>query len=52
MLVGAVIGDEVEEELQAASVDGGDQTLEVVERAEERVDAGVIGDVVAEVGHG
>ena len=29
----------------------GDEPIEVVERAEERIDVGVIGDVVTEVGH-
>ncbi len=52
VLVGAVVGDEVEDQLQAAGVRGGDQAVEVGERAEEGIDAGVVGDVVAEVGHG
>ena len=52
MLVGAVVGDEVEDEFEASGVDGGEQAVEFGERAEERIDAGVVGDIVAKVGHG
>ncbi len=51
MLVGGVVGDEVENKAQAASVDSGDEAVEVGEGAEEGIDVAVIGDVVAEVGH-
>ena len=51
VLVGGVVGDEVEEHLQAAAVGFVDEAVEVGEGAEERVDVGVVGDVVAEVGH-
>ena len=51
VLVGAVVRDPVEDELDAARVALGDQLVEVVERAEDRVDVAVVGDVVAEVGH-
>ena len=49
--VGRVVRDEVEEHAQPELVGAGDQRVGVGERAEERVDVGVVGDVVAEVGH-
>ena len=51
VLVGGVVRDEVEDHPQAARVRGRDQRVEVGERAEQRVDVAVVGDVVAEVGH-
>jgi hypothetical protein len=51
VLVGGVVGHEVEDQLEPARVRRLDQAIEVGERAEHRVDAGVIGDVVAEVLH-
>ena len=51
MLVGRVVRHEVEHQLHAAAMDLGDQLVEIGERAEDRVDVGVIGNVVAEVGH-
>ncbi len=52
MLVGGVVGDEVEDELEATGVDGGDEPVEVGEGAEDGIDVAVVGYVVAEVGHG
>jgi hypothetical protein len=52
VLVGGVVGYEVEDDAQAFAVRGGEQGVEVGERAEERIDIRVVGDVVAEVGHG
>jgi hypothetical protein len=46
-----VVRDEVEQQLQPALVRGGDQRVGVRERAEHRLDVGVVGDVVAEVLH-
>ena len=46
-----VVGDEVEQHPQPELVRPGDQRVGVGERAEQRVDVGVVGDVVAEVGH-
>ena len=46
-----VVGDEVEDDPQAAAVGLADQRVEVVERPEQRVDVAVVGDVVAEVRH-
>ena len=51
MLVRGVVRHEVEDELHAARMRLGDQPVEVGERAEDRIDAAVIGDVVAEIGH-
>ena len=51
MLVGAVVRDPVEDDLDGARVALLDQLVEVVEGAEDRVDVAVVGDVVAEVGH-
>ncbi len=52
VLVAGVVRDVVDEDPDAARVRLGDQLVEVSEGAEERVDIGVVGDVVAEVGHG
>ena len=49
--VGGVVGHPVDHDPDAARVAGGDQRVEVRERAEDRVDVAVVGDVVAEVGH-
>ena len=51
MLPGGVVRDEVEEDLDAGAMGGLDQAVEVLERAEDRVDIAVVADVVAEVGH-
>ena len=52
MLVGGVVGHQVDDDLQPAGVGGGDQRVEVRERAEQRIDVAVVADVVAEVRHG
>ena len=49
MLVGRVIDDEVHHDLQAAPVRLGEQLVHVVERAEQRIDVLIVGDVVAVV---
>ena len=51
MLVGGVIGDEVDDHPQTPAVCLVDHLVEVGERPEERVDIAVVRDVVAEVGH-
>ena len=51
VLVGAVVRDPVQDDLDVARVALRDQLVEVRERAEHRVDVAVVGDVVAEVGH-
>ena len=51
MLVAGVVRHPVEEHPHAALVRFGEQAIEVGERAEERIDVAVVGDVVAEVGH-
>ena len=51
MLVGAVVRDPVEDQLDVARVACGDELVEVLQCAEDRVDVAVVGDVVAEVGH-
>ena len=47
--VARVVGDEVEQDADAAAARLGDQLVEVLERAERRVDGAVVGDVVAPV---
>jgi hypothetical protein len=49
VLVGGVVDHEVHHELDAARVQGGDQGVEIGERAEGRVDVLVVADVVAVV---
>jgi hypothetical protein len=51
VLVGGVVGDEVDQQLHAAVVARAEQAVEVVERPEQGIDVAVVGDVVAEVGH-
>ena len=51
VLVRGVVGHQVDEQAHAAVVHGCDEVVEVVEGAEAGVDTGVVGDVVAEVGH-
>ena len=49
MPVGRVVRDEVEQHADAAPVSLGDEPVDVLERAELRMDAGVVGDVIAPV---
>ena len=51
VLVGGVVDDEVHDEAHAAAVEVGEQGVEVLERAEHRLDVLVVGDVVAVVVH-
>jgi hypothetical protein len=51
MLVGAVRIDLVDDHLEAERVRAFDQRVEIGERSEHRIDAAIIGDVVAEVAH-
>src|SRR5262245_27015727 len=51
MPVRGVVGDEVENSLEAATVRFADQTVEIGKRAEQRIDAAIIRNVVAEIGH-
>lgn len=50
VLAGAVVGDDVEQHLDAQPPGGRHQPVELGEVAEERVDVAVVGDVVAVVG--
>ncbi len=52
VLVRRVVGDEVEPDLDAARSGISDETVEVRERPEHRIDVTVVGHVVAEVRHG
>jgi hypothetical protein len=52
MLVRGVVRDQVDEELQTTLVARCQQAIEAVEVPEQGVDVAVVGDVVAEVGHG
>ena len=46
-----MVGDEIEQQLEAPGVDGGEQAVEGGEIAEHRLHAGIVSDVIAEVGH-
>ena len=46
-----MVGHPVEDDPQAAPVRLGEQPVEGVEVAEDRIDVGVVADVVAEIGH-
>src|SRR4051812_14859893 len=51
MLARAVVRHPVDDDADPARVRVREERVEVVERAEDRVDVAVVGDVVAEVGH-
>ncbi len=51
MLVGTVVGHVIEHHLEPKAVRGGQQAIERGEIAEHGVDAAIVGDVIAEVGH-
>ena len=52
MLVGGVIGDKIQDHPQPARMRRRQQSVEVAQGPEQRIDAGVIGHIVAEVSHG
>ena len=49
VLVGGVVGNEIDDHPEPETVGAGEHRIEVVERAEERVDVAVVGHVVARV---
>ena len=49
MPVGGVVRHEVEDQADTAGVEPLDQTVEMIKRAEEWIDAGELGDMVAEI---
>ena len=51
MPVGAVVGHEIQDHLQAPRMGDGQQSVEVLERPEQRIDGAVIGHVVTEIDH-
>ena len=51
MLVGGVVRHQIEDDLEPALMRGVYQRVEIRHRAEQRIDAGIVGDVVAEIGH-
>ena len=50
MQVGGVIGDDVDDHLEFDGVRGGDQRVEVVQRAELGGDVAVVRDVISAIG--
>ena len=46
-----MVGDVVEDDFQVAAMRLGNEDIEVGQGAKQRVNVGVVGDVVAEVGH-
>ena len=51
MLIGGVIGYEVENDLDPSPVRLAEQAHEILKITEDRVDAAVVRDVIAEIGH-
>lgn len=49
MIVGGMSADEIDDQLQAAPVDFGEQAIERLERAHPQIDRPVVADVVPEV---
>src|SRR6266536_419160 len=52
MPIGGVVGDQIENDLEALRMGRRDQRVEVVQTPEPRIDVGVVRDVVDEVCHG
>src|SRR5689334_20352161 len=52
MLIGRMVGYEIENDLDAAPMRLAEETVDIVHAAKQRVDAAVLHDVVAEIGHG
>jgi hypothetical protein len=51
VLVGCVVGDEVEQNLEPAPMGLHQKVIEVRQRAEASIDIAIVGDVVAEINH-
>ena len=51
VLVGAVVGHEVQDHFQTPRMGGGQQSVEVLQRPEQRIDGAVISHVVTEIDH-
>ena len=51
MLIGGVVGDKVQDELEVALVGLMEQGVQILKGPEERMDIGVIGNVIAKIGH-
>ena len=51
MLIGGMVGHEIEDDSEPSGMRGVCQRLEVGHRAEQRIDPCVIGDVITEIGH-
>ena len=51
MLIGGVVGDKVQDELEVALVGLVEQGVQILKGSEERMDIGVIGNVIAKIGH-
>src|ERR1700729_245722 len=51
MLVGTMVRDHVDDDSDACRVRFGDERVSVREGAEDRIDAAVVGDVIAGIGH-
>src|SRR5438874_1070417 len=51
MLVRGMIGNEIEQDLQSTGMGGCEQTIEILQRAELRIDAVIVRNIIAEVEH-
>ena len=51
MLIRRVVGNVIEQHFQAAAMRVGQERIEIIEGAEDRIDVGVVADVVAEIRH-
>ena len=51
MLVGGVVGHEVEQNLEPPPMGLHQQIVEIGQRAEARIDVAIVGDVIAEINH-
>src|SRR3569833_573062 len=52
MMVGGVVGNEVEDQAKSTAMCLLKQSIEVFHGAEDRIDTAVVGNIVSEVGHG
>jgi len=51
MLIGCVVWHQIENDLQIARMRRSNQRIEIIQRAEYRIDSQIVGDVIAKVGH-
>jgi hypothetical protein len=52
MLIGRMIGDEIEDQPKISAVCFLEKAIEILHRSENWIDAAIVSDVISEIGHG